>query len=420
MSRIPLTRFLLPAILLAVGSSCGTRPVAPEPDVWPNAVSRANGDPWLMENHTRIRRMEPRLLVLNFDNHAPRAHLENLVSNIVEGLAESSRWHGYKAPSAPEFLRHRIARFVDLREPDAPKDRLNAAAFPLKPGVAEGFNVDHNAFFGDAFAARIGVADPDHPGRFLRLDELVDRGEVHEVWILSNGDDRNLRAYECVELMPRYDAGFHRLEGPPVQAGNGGDPDQRWTGRSLRLGFVNTTRGPGCFLESLAHSFEEMANCGSIPWLKREFEAFAGFDLKDRWGTPFRSFYALRYGERIVEYPRPDLAVLRPWKGDPIVLSNYVAGAGNAHWPPNARQHYDLANTNAVLSTVESWREGGPRGEGFPETWNGDAFRPYGKLAPDCMGPWLVYWRQNFPGPGNRATDHDGRPMRNWWPFLFY
>ncbi len=413
---------MIPALLAA----CLLRPAGvlqagdDSPSVWPNSVSRANGDPWLMENHTRIRRMEPRLLVLNFDNHAPRARLEALVSNIVAGVAESSRWHGYKDAAAPAFLRYRVARLVDLREADAPKDRLNATSFPLKAGVTEGFNVDHNAFFSDAFAARIGIVDPERPGRFLRLDELVERGEVHEVWILSNGDDRNIRAFECIELMPRYGEDFRRIEGAPVQAGNGGDPDQKWTGRSLRLGFVNTTRGPGCFLESLGHSFEEMARCGAVPWLKREFEAFAGFDLKARWGTPFQSFYSLRYGERIIEYPKPDLAVLRPWKGDPLVLSNYVVAGGNAHWPPNARQHYDLANTNPVLSTIEGWREGGPKGEGIPAEWNGDAFRVYDRLAPDCMGPWLVYWRQNFPGLDNRARDSEGRPMRNWWPFLFY
>jgi hypothetical protein len=41
-------------------------------------------------------------------------------------------------------------------------------------------------------------------------------------------------------------------------------------------------------------------------------------------------------------------------------------------------------------------------------------------MAPDCMGPWLVYWRQNMPGLDNRQKDADGRPMKNWWPFLFY
>jgi hypothetical protein len=44
----------------------------------------------------------------------------------------------------------------------------------------------------------------------------------------------------------------------------------------------------------------------------------------------------------------------------------------------------------------------------------------YRDLAPDCMGRWVVYWRQNMPGLGNTALDDDGRPMKNWWPFLFY
>ena len=41
-------------------------------------------------------------------------------------------------------------------------------------------------------------------------------------------------------------------------------------------------------------------------------------------------------------------------------------------------------------------------------------------LAPDCMGAWLVYWRQNMPGMNNRSKDDAGKPMKNWWPFLFY
>jgi hypothetical protein len=36
------------------------------------------------------------------------------------------------------------------------------------------------------------------------------------------------------------------------------------------------------------------------------------------------------------------------------------------------------------------------------------------------MGPWVVYWRQNMPGLGNKCVDDSGKPMKNWWPFLFY
>jgi hypothetical protein len=36
------------------------------------------------------------------------------------------------------------------------------------------------------------------------------------------------------------------------------------------------------------------------------------------------------------------------------------------------------------------------------------------------MGPWIVWWWQSFPGLDNGAKDESGRPMLNWWPFLFY
>src|SRR6266566_9129998 len=59
--------------------------------VWPNQASHANGDRWVVEHHDQIRRMNPRLLVLNFDNHAPREKLDRLVDQIIAGLADRSR-----------------------------------------------------------------------------------------------------------------------------------------------------------------------------------------------------------------------------------------------------------------------------------------------------------------------------------------
>ena len=39
---------------------------------------------------------------------------------------------------------------------------------------------------------------------------------------------------------------------------------------------------------------------------------------------------------------------------------------------------------------------------------------------PDCGGGWMVYMGQSMPGLGNQAKSVDGKPMLNWWPFLFY
>ena len=389
--------------------------------VWPNQDSHANGDRWMIEHHGQIRRMNPRLLVLNFDNHAPRERLERLVDKIIAGIAEGSRYHGYNDSNAPVFLQYQVFKFVDLRDTNATKSGLNSRLFPLKPGVTNTFNVDHNRFFSHEFARYYGVANPQEGESFLRLDELVDLGYVHEVWLITNGDESRIKAFECVELKPRYNERFERVGDDYVQAGNGGDPDQKWTGRSLRLGFVNSTRGSGCFLESLSHSVEGISTSGAIPYFTRYFAEFAGYDLDTRWNLPFNSLYALAYEGRVVEFPDNHTAVIKAPNGDSIVVSNYFAIGGNAHWPPNARGHYDMDNTNAVLSTIEDWRIGsGPDGTDVKKPWTNAAFAKHRALAPDCMGAWLVYWRQNFPGLDNKQKDDHGNPMKNWWPFLFY
>ena len=55
-----------------------------------------------------------------------------------------------------------------------------------------------------------------------------------------------------------------------------------------------------------------------------------------------------------------------------------------------------------------------------PRPWTPAVLDPYRELAPDCMGRWVVYWRQHMPGLGNTALDDEGLPMKNWWPYLFY
>jgi hypothetical protein len=389
---------------------------------WPNRTSRANSDPWLARNHDRLRVMRPRLLLLNFSNEHPREHIELLTRRLIKALAESSRYHGYKNPKAPAFLRYEVFKLVDLRDQD--RRKYDSRLMPLKdPKARRGFNVKYRAFFSEEFARHYGVPDPRQPGRYLRLDELVDGGYVHEVWLFGSGSEEpgvQQGAFEVVELMPRYDAKFRKVGDEFVQAGNGGDPDQPWTGRSVRIGFVNASRGIGCFLESLAHGMEGMSNSHAIPYFTRYFREYAGFDLRERFGLPFDSLYAVKYGERAIRYPDPKTMVVR--HGDKEYrVEKYVCAGGNAHFPPNARGHYDMDNAEPVLSTIEDWRIGsGKGGKDLARPFTHKAFRNYRDLAPDCMGAWLVYWRQNMPGLDNRQRDGDGMPMKNWLPFLFY
>ena len=385
--------------------------------VWPNRTSRANGDRWLVENHDKLRLMRPRVLIVNFSNVAKREKTDKLVTGIIDAIAEGSRYHGYATADAPAFLKYEVFKFVELR--DGSTNAMSART-PLKPGRTNGFNVNYNAFFGDEFAAHYGVRDPKNASRFLRLDELVERGYVHELWMVGEGV-KGFGAFESVELKPKYDEQFRAVPGTFVQAGNGGDPDQKWTGRSIRLGFINASRGVGCFMESLSHSIEGTATSGAIPYFTKYFKEFAGYDLKSRWSLPFKSFYALKYDGKKIEYPNEHTAIIHPGDGKKFTITNYFVIGGNAHWPPNARGHYDLENTNAVLSTIEDWRIGSSSsGDDVRKPFTNQSFARYRTLAPDCMGAWLVYWRQNFPGPDNRQKDNDGQPMKNWWPFLFY
>ena len=383
---------------------------------WPNQTSHANSDQWLIENHNQIRVMRPRLLVLNFSNRATMEKVEQMTGQLVAALAEASRFHGYRDSNAPPFLQYQIYKMIDLRDGST---NANSRHVPLKSEVQHGSNVRYNAFFEQAFAPHYGVRAGDEGSRFLRLDELVDRGFVHEVFFFCEGDPP-VKAYEVVELKPQYDDKFRRVEQRYVQAGNGGDPEQKWTGRSLRIGFVNASRGIGCYLESLSHGLEGTATSGAIPYFTRYFNEYAGLNLDEQFGLPFKSFYRLPYGERAIEYPEPATAIVK-FNGRVWPLTNYAAAGGNAHWPPNGRQHYDLKNTNAVLSTIESWRtRNGSAGKDRAAPWTNEAFARYQNLAPDCMGPWLVYWRQNMPGLRNTQKDDEGKVMKNWWPFLFY
>ena len=383
--------------------------------VWPNQTSHANSDPWLARHHDGIKVMRPRLLVLNFSNRASMEKVKLMTSELIAALAEGSRYHGYRDSNAVPFLQYQVWQFVDLRDGTT---NANSRHVPLRAGVTNRFNVRYSGFFEAGFAALLGFKTGED-SRFLRLDELVDRGLVHEVFFFCEGDPP-VKAYEVVELKPRYDEKFERIADAYVQAGNGGDPDQKWTGRSVRLGFVNASRGVGCYLESLSHGMEGTAESGAIPYFSRYFKEYAGYDLDRRFGLPFRTFYRLPYGMVAVEYPDPSTAVIkfqqRTW-----TLTNYVAFGGNAHWPPNARRHYDLENTNVVMSTIEDWRIGsGAAGKDLAKPWNNAAFQNYRRVAPDCNGPWLVYWRQNMPGDQNRQKDTQGGTMKNWWPFLFY
>ncbi len=171
-------------------------------------------------------------------------------------------------------------------------------------------------------------------------------------------------------------------------------------------------------MESLGHSLEGTSNSGVIPYFTRYFAEYADFNLKKRYGLPFDTLYA-RNG---AELGYPDVGTMTVTQnGRTRTVRPYIVTGGSVHFMPTARHDYDLDNTETALSTIEHYRLfDGTDGKDRATAWTNERFARYRALAPDCQGPWLVYWRQNMPGLDNPCKDDTGRPMLNWWPFLFY
>ena len=391
--------------------------------VWPNRVSQVNSDPWIRDNHQAIRRMRPRVLALNFVNARTNEAMVADLDEAIAAIREGSRFHGYGDPKAPAFLECTIAYAIDLRDDPPPPDWAynNSTRYPREDPVEGYWGFDYERLFSAEFAAYYGIEDPDAPGEALRLCELFQRGLVHEVWVYGDADVPDVGAAEVLELKPRYDAQRKRTNDPMSRcAGNGcfDEEDVVACGVTVRIAWFNNTRGPGCFMESLSHGLESTGagDPNLIPYLYDYFPTFAGLDLGKRYGVPFQSWYACPYGQPCVDYPS---ATSAHYKISPVVegtLDPFDPVCGNVHWPPNGRQHYDLSSPHEVMTTCAHYRDG----TGESEPYTSSLHQAYAKLAPDCMGPFIVWWRQNIPGLDNDALDDGGQPMLNWWPFLFY
>jgi hypothetical protein len=415
---------VIASLVLAVARTGAQQ--APEagkaPDlVWPNKESKANSDDWLRLHHNEIRQMQPRVLVLNFVNGLSSAEATQKVNRLIAAVKESSRYHGYKNASAPAFLDYQLYKLVDLTDPqELPEDaRLdgNSSKYPRVPDWKEGLNFRYDALFSDDFAHLYQVADPENPAHFLTLSEMVNKGIIHEVWFLAL-QGKYGAPLDSVEVKQAYDRTLHKIPGRAVHAGAGRAEDQPFIGRSLRILFINAERGPGVAMESLGRSLEGTCNSKAIPYFTRYFTEYAGFDLKQRYHLPFDSLYG-RDGNEF-DYPDKDTMVFT-WKGEKLAVHPYIPVGGNVRFMPTARRDNDLDNGEVVLSTIEHYRlRDALDGNDKAEEWYAGKFSKYRQLANDSQGPWMVYWRQNMPGLDNMCKDDDGKPMLNWWPFLFY
>lgn len=413
------------------GARPGSQPALVPPDlpddlsVWPNRVSYRNSDDWLWQNHEKIRKMRPRVLVLNFANDVSMEQIRTHVEGIIRATAEATRYHGYRNPDAPAFIEYRVVKYVDLRDRTGSNagKRVTSSLLPRKRDRRPGEVLcDYSGFYTDEFAKHYGFRDPRNPQRYLNLHELINAGFVHELWfyaIHDPGDEWPGR--ETCEYKQFYDENCRPIPGRHGQAGNGTDRTMPWSGRSFRIAFFNPHRGVGCAMENFGHTLEWMATTRSIAYFSKYFIEYAELDFDQRFGVPFNELY--RTDPAVadsISYPDKTTMVVRIGEKR-YEIRPYIARGGSVHFPPGARHHYDTSSPCTVLSTIENYRlRNGPDGNDLVSEFNIRLIEQVGNVAPDCMGNWTVFWRQCMPGLDNRCVDDEGRPMKNWWVFLFY
>jgi hypothetical protein len=396
---------------------------------WPNPASHANSDPWLAVHHDDIQLLKPNLLVLLYPDTGTLSGMTSLVQQVANGFAEGSRPQGYSNASATAQLDYQI-HIVDLRDgvngrPPAPAGfpYQNSTLFPRKPPTPPATGpgtFDYAALFSPAYAPLLGYADPANPGQYFDLCTLINQGQVNELWFVASADVPDAGGLEVATVMPNYTDKGNVIPGSVNRCANGCiGTDVPFCGRSIHMGFVNYTRGPGCFLHSKGHDVE-FGLASSIPELKDWFYPFARFDLNGRYGLPFSNLYGLGCSSPpCMQFTSPSSVAFESGT-TPYSVNPYDPACGNVHFPPNGVNHYDYSNPQQVLSSCTGFgRHSEPvcrDASSLVSPANWSQYLNYG----DCGGEFLVWWYQNMPAFGSGQTFANGKTMKSAWPFWFY
>jgi hypothetical protein len=294
------------------------------------------------------------------------AQVRQVAQRQIDALADSSRYHGYQDSDAKAFLQYELLDLIDLtdRTPPANWGFASSTKVPLN---AEG-TFDLPALFSSRFDAVYQQRGED--GQPLGLCALFEQGVINELWLAVGDAEREPPS--MVECKARYDDDNRRRDQQLVGT-SFSDQCARFPrcGVSVRIAHLSPVRGLGCDL--LVRGWAMRGSLRAIPYLAANAQAFL-----DECGDP--------------------------------------------EFPPNATERWDFENRTVVQARCAHYGlRDAPDGSDRREAYSFDTLSSLtGRYPADCGGPWQVYWRQNIPGLDNRAIAADGKPMKNWWPFLFY
>jgi hypothetical protein len=406
------------------GLDASCAPDAPNgPTTWPNCVSSANSDAWLVQHHDALTVIRPRLLILHFYNAWTKAQAEAGAQLEIRVTREGSRYHGYSQANAPPFLEYEIAKTVDLTDhpPPPPPSWTNPSSTRL-PVTASG-DFDTAALFSQKFADDMGAEGFPDPAssRNLTLCEIFDRGLANEAWLVV-GESGRRRPPLMLERKQAYDAAGNPIAGTFICIKGSTCAPEISCRATVRMAHLDPTRGTGCDLDVRGWNVENMRS--AIPYLETNLRSFLNADFRSRFGAPFDTFDEIcdRNNTQCASYPTPTQAS-GTRNGVAWTINPFLQGCGTPEFPPNARWRYDWANKGQVQSRCEHYgMRDGDGGQDLPDLYSFDKAAAYDTAfdKSDCGTGWQIYWRQSLPGLGTTAIDADGKRMKNFWPFLFY
>lgn len=378
--------------------------------VWPNETSHTNSDTWLVEHHDEITELRPRVLLINFVQGRGEMEVREAAAANANALAEGSKYHGYSNPNAPAFVKYEVVHFADL------------GGQPTRSGNGFGFT---EFMTSQAFADKVKLKEPNGT-KNLTVCEAFEKGLINEAWVAEPSDD-SAKLYEMLGRGQVYNADFSKKAGQFDNCSGNGCLSGFTCGVSVRLGEINLDRGPGCATHAYGHGIEGQVKRNQIPYFAQNAKRFFNFGLKQSHGTPFDDFYMCPYDTtQCIQYVSPEhLKNGSQANGNVFDISDFGDGCGNVHFAPHSRGHYDYENSSAGVTGRATCSGYGLGADGGKDTTTDISYDTYkalnqNKAYNDCGGGWQIYMRQSFPGYQNQAKGVDGKPMKNWWPFLFY
>jgi hypothetical protein len=396
---------------------------------WPNAVSSANSDPWMVANHDRIVQMQPKVLVLDFYDGKSVDQIRTIAETQIAAIAEGSRFHGYADATAPVFLSYQLLGVVDLTDPSPP----TGWPYPSSPSLPVDSTgaFDPTQLYTEAFAKYYGFPDPNQPSRNLTLCELFEGGTINELWLVV-GESPPRAPGLMMESKQVYDNNLQPIAGMFDSCTGYACLTAPACKVTVRIAHLSPTEdGAGCDLVTRMTGMENTGKATDgqdvIPYLEANDVDFFNDDFRMVDGTSFNSWYELcAYAGSAqapcATYPSPTVAQGTYMDGTSWKMDPFVQGCGTSHYPANARFAWDYTNTQPVQSRCEHYRMfDGPGGNDLPDQYTSTKVATNDQnFGPNCSAGWQIYLRQNVPGLGNKARAVDGTPMKNWWPFLFY